>query len=394
MKDYKNIAEDVFRRSEEVIEENKRRKRKRVEIGISAACWVAAGAVGFGIWRSSRLRVPDNVISEGQFANDGRDHSSESDVVISDHVNSIDTEYTANQGSLIGQKPGISPDYPTLSDEFIDKNGIDIRCYPIIHLPFQSADRVLGNGQVIFTGALKEKMTKAKITEELFDVVFEYYRDGERVDPTQEFVESERARAGVDFELETLDNGQHCIRGNMTCYMLEDIFVPHEDYGCIVYLRDNFLKELDKYKIRGHISNIDVAVEAAEYSPDNGTAVISESLKKAVEIYGKEDNNGEIYYRVIIEYYKDGEPVDSTKELWESERAKGASVNFESLGSEWGERWEHHIWDHMTVDELESFEPSEEYGCVLYLYNSYFGYPYKYDDNIINGLYNNGVYFE
>lgn len=400
MKDYKNVAEDVFRRSNEVIEENKRRRRKRMEIGVSAACWAAVGAIGFGIWRSSGLHVPKTVISEGQFANDGTDHSGESDVVFSDHAKGgAADEYTANsQGSLVGKEPssGLSPDYPVLDNEYIGKDGVDIRCIPIIHLPLQTENRVIGNGQVLFTGALKEKMTKAMLTEEFLDVVIEYYNDGERVDPTEEFLESERARAGVDFELETLDNGQHCIRGDMTCYMLEDLFVPHKDYGCIVYLRDNFLKELDNksIKICGRISNINVDVEEPEHSPDNGIAVVSEALKKAVEIYGKEDNNGEIKYDVIVDYYKAGERVETTEEIYVYENMRGSALGFESHSDDFGATWTHRLHKLMTVDEIESFEPGAEYGYVLHLRGAYLGKPYELMDNIINGLYNNGVYFE
>lgn len=385
MKDYKNVAEDVFRRSGEVIEENKRRRRKLAEIGVSAACWAAVGAIGFGIWRSSGLHVPDVVIPEEQYANDGTNHS-------------VDTEYTTNQGSLIGEEPSpnLSPDYPVLDNEYIGKDGVDIRCIPIIHLPFQTADRVIGNGQVLFTGALKEKMTpEAKITMELFDVVVECYHDGERVDPTQELLEFERGRTGIKFELETdIDTGMRYIRcQGITCDMLEERLTAYEEYSYIVYLTDNFLDQIVNNKILGRISNIDVEVEEPEHSPDNGTAVISESLKKAIEQYGKEDKNGEVYYSVLVEYYKNGEHIDTTKDIYEFENARGSKLGFESSSNDFGATWVYRMHRNMTVDEIESFEPSSEYGYVLHLYNAYLGYEYKYDDNIINGLYNNGVFF-
>ena len=97
---------------------------------------------------------------------------------------------------------------------------------------------------------------------------------------------------------------------------------------------------------------------------------------------------------MIIEYYKDGELIETTKDLWQSESDRGAKLNLESSSSDWGANFEHHIWCTYTVSELESFEPSGEYGYVLHLHNAYFGNPYGLMDNIINGLYNNGVYIE
>lgn len=294
MKDYKNVAEDVFRRSSEIIEENKRRKRRLIEIGASAACWAAAGAVGFGVWKASGLKIPNIVISEGQFANDGKDHSGDSDVVLIDPAQGGNdpmpggvTEPVNGQNGSVGEETSRPASYPEL-----DEKDIDPRCEPIMH-----------------------------------------------------------------------------------------VLIPADtDFEPII--------------IRGRISNIPGCVRETEYSPENGTVVISGSLKTAIDIYGREDKNGEIDYRVIIEYYKDGERIDTTKEIWEFERARDVRLNFQSNGSEWGEHWEHHIWDYMTVNELENFEPSEEYGYVLYLYDVYFGYPYELEDNIINGLYNNGVFFE
>ncbi len=385
MKDYKNVAEDVFRRSNEVIEENKRRRRKRMEIGVSAACWAAVGAIGFGIWRSSGLRVSDNVISAGDSPNN-----------VIDHVD----EFTANsQGSLVGKEPssGLSPDYPVLDNEYIDKDGIDIRCRPIIHLPMQTADRVIGN-QVLFTGKLQEKITpEGRINEELFDVVVEYYKDGERVTPSPELLHFERERTGIGFELKIdTETGISYMRcPGITCDMLAEKLTPYEEYGCIVYLTGDFLDQTkDKFKILGRISNIDVDVEEPEHSPENGTAVVSEALKKAVETYGREDKNGEIKYDVIVEYYKAGERVETTKEIYEFEQARGSKLGFESHSDDFGATWTHRLHKWMNVEEIESFEPGEEYGYVLHLRNAYLGKPYELMDNIINGLYNNGVYFE
>lgn len=312
MKDYKTVAEDVFRRSDEVIEEKKMRRKKLAEIGISAACWAAVGAVGFGVWKTQiDGKTGDHLVSTVPNAPSDSVHSDSDDEALSyifdkwehrkdSQKSPSDSIYPDEIDEILSHQynnSGISESEAVNNEYMVD--GVDIRCIVPIHLPFIGVDDDPGD---------------------VYDNV----------------------------------------------------------YG----------------KIKGRISNIDVDFEEAEYSPENGEVIIANSLKKAIEIYGAEDSHGELIYHVIIEYYKDGELIETTKDLWQSEHDRGARLNFESSSSDWGAISEHHIWSLMTVNELESFEPSEEYGYVLHLHNAYLGHPYELKDNIINGLYNNGVYIE
>ena len=282
MKDYKTVAEDVFRRRDEVIEENKIRRKKLAEVGISAACWAAVGAVGFGVWKTQ---------IDGKTVN-SQDILSSTEQKAPDYMLGSEFAPADSISSSISESETSVPDKPNEADNNYDNAVIDIRCYPPIH-------------------------------------------------------------------------------GGINGPLVDDIM-----------------------KMRGRISNIDVEIERGEYSPKNGTVVIANSLKAAIEKYGAEDSHGELDYHVLIEYYKDGKPIEITKDLWQSEWDRRIQLNFESYSSDWGATYEHHIWSFMTVNDIESFEPSEEYGYVLHLYDSYFGYPYELMDNIINGLYNNGVYIE
>lgn len=416
MKDYKKVAEDVFRRRDEIIAENKLRRKRLVEIGVSAACWAAVGAVGFGIWKTN---------------------------IREKNINTVDPQSSTSQGanaSLNNSDPISENSVPNNSDNEFIIDGVDIRCLPrhsnvligyhtcIDSYDIESEGRLvgvtgveyghqLGAGDVMFSTGLINAMAKYGQTDEYgeiyYDVIIGYYKYSSGVEPNMELFESECEKFGKNFFIET-DTDGHCYLGthNATYDMLKNL-APNDEYGYYVYLRGDFfgdtdtssnkrvynhgdhtaffeLEGVDFCHPRGKITNIDADIKEPEYSPDNGTVVISQSLKKAIETYGKEDKNGVIDYRVIIEYYKDGKRIESTKELWESESAGG----FHSHSSDGGAHWEHYIGSDMTVDRLESFKPNGEYGCVLYLYNAYFGYPYKYDDNIVNGLYNNGVYFE
>lgn len=420
MKNYKDVADEVFSRSKEIEAENRLRRRRITEIGVSAVCWAAAGAVGFGIWKTN-IAGKDIVTSA---PTQGAGSAVPGGVTIPPN----DRNDSAGEET---SKPAI---YPPL-----DEKDVDPRCWVPIHLPVQNSKfsvysyetedekyRAPENGEVLLTRALKEAMSDYEKsygdTKTYYDIVIEYYKDGKRVDPTKELYESEVGKFGGSCYFMTDGSGENV--GHYICVslasgdMIEEL-VPNEEYGYIIFLHGNFFNDIDtsSYEtfysssieretdnkklsdigvepIRGHISNIDTKYEEKEYSPDNGKFVIGESLKAALEKYGREDRNGEIYYKVLVEYYKDGERINSTKELWESEHARGAGLNFASSGEDFGKNWEHYIWKHMTANEIESFRPGEEYSYALHLYNARLGYPFELMDNIINGYYNNGVYFE
>lgn len=423
MKDYKNVAADVFRRSNKVIEENKRRRKRIAEIGVSAACWAVVGAVGFGIWRSSGANISENSTSvnsaAGQFANDGKDHSGESDVILTNPFNSGNS--TAQSG-YEGLKPAVYPP--------ADPNSVDQRCLPFIHLPMQPVDDMVvyrydlegegdkalkgpENGQIIFAKALEKAMEECGEGKN-YSVVIEFFKDGERIDPTEELWKSEGERFGSNFHYE-IAGDKHYTGIMGAAYEELKSLVPSEDYGYLIVLRGNFFGDAEpvdteikylpsrshcypeenelpnNYVLTGHIENINVEYDETEYAPENGAFVIGNSLKTAVDTYGSRDLNGELQYKVLIELYKDGERVETTKELYESLEHR---YNLASSSEDWGAHFVHYIWAHMTVDEIESFEPSDGYGYALHLYDAYLGYPFELMSNIINGLYNNGVYIE
>ncbi len=54
MKNYEEVAESVFKRSEEMIALNKKRRRDRlINIGATVGCLAVAGAVGIGVWKTA-----------------------------------------------------------------------------------------------------------------------------------------------------------------------------------------------------------------------------------------------------------------------------------------------------------------------------------------------------
>ena len=61
MKDYKEVADDVFQRSEKIIADNRRKEKKIMKVGSMTACFCLIALLGVGIWQSRLLFniVPD-----------------------------------------------------------------------------------------------------------------------------------------------------------------------------------------------------------------------------------------------------------------------------------------------------------------------------------------------
>lgn len=423
MKDYKKVAEDVFRRRDEVIAENKIRRKRLAEIGISAMCWAAVAAVGFGIWKTNiagnKIKSTDSLSNTLQTSGASLNNSDSTSADTSDSYNSND-ELDVDP-RCIPVHSNIAVAYHTRVDYFeIEDRPEGLHNCNVGTWIDGEWIATAQEGTTELTRSLRKAIEEYGSADEYgdiqYDLIVELYHRGMRLNPTMGLFESECDRFGTGLYFEKDSQNKKCYMGiSATCEMLEN-FTPSEDYRYIFYLRGNYFKDTDTSsnkrvynhgdhtasfelegadfcKPRGSIRNIDAEINEPEYSPENGTVLFSESLKKAIEKYGNEDKNGELYYSVVLEYYKDGERIDSTKGLWERESVRGVRTNFESQSSDWGENWEHYIWSSKTVNELESFKPTGEYGIVMYLYDPYFGYPFKYNDNTINGLYNNGVFF-
>lgn len=55
MKDYKEVADDVFRRSEKIIADNRKRKNKIIKVGSMTSCFCLIALLGVGVWQSGLL---------------------------------------------------------------------------------------------------------------------------------------------------------------------------------------------------------------------------------------------------------------------------------------------------------------------------------------------------
>ena len=63
MKNYKDVADSVFQRSDEIIADNRKRKKKLMSVGIPIMCCILVAAVGFGAnWKEFVTNDPTNII--------------------------------------------------------------------------------------------------------------------------------------------------------------------------------------------------------------------------------------------------------------------------------------------------------------------------------------------
>lgn len=94
MKDYREVADDVFQRSEKIIADNRRRKNKIMKAGSMTVCFCLIALLGVGVWQSGVLSnmapsrvgnvAMDNVSNTADIKSDetigGYSHSGSGDV--------------------------------------------------------------------------------------------------------------------------------------------------------------------------------------------------------------------------------------------------------------------------------------------------------------------------
>jgi hypothetical protein len=100
-------------------------------------------------------------------------------------------------------------------------------------------------------------------------------------------------------------------------------------------------------------------------SVNNGGVLFSDALTGAMEKYG-----GDVKYRVIVELFSDGVAIDCADDagMMEMERfaAEGYTVVFENYNDGYVDH--NYFTLHATLEQLESFPVSEQYGYCVMLY--------------------------
>lgn len=202
MKDYKEVAERVFQRSEGILVENRRKKRARIRVGSLACC--LAVLLGFAVWQRGVL-PRENLASADQFAQDGRDHSGESDVVLDNGNSALDGDpggYSAGHGEVNGGNDEVS------EQDRESMSGFMLRPDPDVGVEIPEVTRMIssyGDGDPEANCAVPENGT-VELSSSLRGAIEEYgdsaqyrvfvdlFRDGQALEMDRPLMEKETDR--------------------------------------------------------------------------------------------------------------------------------------------------------------------------------------------------------
>lgn len=275
MKNYEEITESVFQKSEEIIKRNRRRRNTMMKIGASAGCLIVVGAVGVSVWANGN-KIPTE--SSGQFISDSAalafgagdtvyngafvgDTSSRpigiggvAEKIPQDSVTNSESSRPAGVGGLAEKIENNAGNMPIMGPDF--DTSVPIHYTTIIgRFEIEDNERKIAppNGQIHISKALNAAMEKYGDVDEngneiVYRVVIEYLQDQRTIEPTYELFESESARVkeqlglGLGFETYSWDWGahsKHYIHANFSKAQIEK-FTANPDYGYVIELYDNY----------------------------------------------------------------------------------------------------------------------------------------------------------
>lgn len=342
MKNYKEVADSVFKRSEEIIVQNKKRRRERLmSIGATAGCLIVAGAVGIGVWKNmGRADIPVASDIDPNWSSASRYVNSTTTTIdnIYDSSTASSKNDTAN-GAVVSGEVGVTS-VAESSTENVESDKTDI------------VSNASGSGEVGVTSNA-ESSTKT-------DIVNSVSGSGEVgvtsiPESSAESVESNTANSAPESSAETSDNDSA-------------VNFPANNEPDTNALSGTPLKTATV--IEEYESNV-----VTDYigTPENGTYRVSDDLREAMEEYGYTDGNGDIVYHVMAYYYENGTPVDVSVSAicdgeWNRLCGHGYHCEYETCGRNWGAEYDNHFCMRLTREQIENFTPAGNLGCELCLY--------------------------
>ncbi|MBD5111259.1 MAG: hypothetical protein HDT42_01795 [Ruminococcaceae bacterium] len=240
MKNYEEVTKSVFRKSEEIIARNERRRNTIMTIGMSACCLAAVCGVGTIAWNRARSTVP--VESSAQFVSgDYANAPGAGDTVLSENSN------VSGDAVVVQHPPLMAPDSDTSTPiHYITT----IRGFEV-----EDAEEKIApdNGQIHISKALQAAMDKYGAVDEngnevIYRVVIAYLQNRQTIPATEELWEQECARLkgqtvyGLGFETYSCDWGvhsEHWIHADFTKSKIES-FTADPNYGYVIDLYDNY----------------------------------------------------------------------------------------------------------------------------------------------------------
>lgn len=240
MKNYEEVTKSVFRKSEEIIARNERRRNTIMTVGMSACCLAAVCGVGTIAWNRARNTVP--VESSAQFVSD-------------DYANAPGAGDTVTSTA---SNPITDNNIPTNHwDEYCytqDDNGNFSQIFTTTIRGFEAEDSeekiAPDNGQIHISKALKAAMEHYGNIDEngneiVYYVVITYFQDHHKILSTEEHYKKELDRfekqlnhsLSFSFVRVCGPNHEQTIFANLTKSEIENL-TADPNYGYVIELHD------------------------------------------------------------------------------------------------------------------------------------------------------------
>ncbi|MDE7400232.1 MAG: hypothetical protein K2N06_12000 [Oscillospiraceae bacterium] len=242
MKNYEEVTKNVFRKSEELIARNQRRRNTIMTIGMSACCLAAVCGVGAIAWNRARVStVPaETTAPAAQLVSDDYANApGAGDTVVSEN------SAVSGDAVVVQHPPIMNPD-ETPIDYITTVSGFEVEDFDTVKI-------APDNGQIHISKALQAAMDKYGAVDEngnevIYRVVIAHLQNRQTIPATEELWEQECARLkgqtvyGLGFETYSCDWGvhsEHWIHADFTKSKIES-FTADPNYGYVIDLYDNY----------------------------------------------------------------------------------------------------------------------------------------------------------
>lgn len=252
MKDYREVADRVLRRSEEIIAENRRKKRARIKAGSLASCCCLAALLGFGVWQSG-ASPQETLVPAEQFAEDDG-HSGESDAALDNGNSDLDGDpggYSAapdgevsSGGEASEQDPASWFGIPAMPDNDgsleLDMSTVKKMISSYGGGDTEACYAVPENGTVGLSGPLRGAVEEYGDSVR-YRVLVDLFRDGQALEMNGSLAKEESARlAALDFTpaVETYFDGREYHYYFTLHATMEQVthFAASDQYGYMLFL--------------------------------------------------------------------------------------------------------------------------------------------------------------
>lgn len=417
MKDYNEVAKSVFERSKElIIKKNKRNMRIMTAVRTSGICLVLVSVIGFGSWLGGSQGGDIASTVDGSFpsaSDNSTAVSNNSEAASEGNSSSVKESEAASEENSSSVKETVfaESEPPSAAPAFHAHDYINSE-----NTVKDNFDTPPKNGKVYISSQLKNALdTVGDCYEDgckaPYLLLFDYYKDGQLIVPTEALHSSEWERLKSHFNCyegseeytQTCTMGfgsyragwdaetEYFIHGNLYKPQIES-FPPNEDYAVVISLDDGHSAtfwegestEIDKqpeqemvrtpFSIYSHKSG----PYTLETPPENGKVKIAESLLEAIEYNGQYyEGNAENLFVVVIEYYKDGQRIDPDEAFYEKEKIRlkelcGTNRLEYSPASEEPEcRDFNFMYVELTRSQMDKITVDDSTGCTIYLIGDY-----------------------